>query len=75
MNSPADGSPTARGTIRRAQWLLLRDARTLAEDAGAAPLAALLALRNVMVGRRVAMVCSGGNAGEAELRACLAAGV
>lgn len=61
--------------IRRAQWLLMSDARTLAEAAGAAPLAALLTLRNAMDGRRVAMVCSGGNAGEAELRACLAAGV
>lgn len=61
--------------IRRAQWLLIRDARTLSEAAGAAPLAALLALRNGVDGRRVAVVCSGGNAAEAELRACLASAV
>ncbi|MEU8779330.1 pyridoxal-phosphate dependent enzyme [Streptomyces sp. NPDC048606] len=57
--------------IRRAQWTLMRDARTVAEGAAAAPLAALLAARGEFAGQRVAIVCTGGNAGEAELRACL----
>ncbi|MCW2914337.1 MAG: Pyridoxal-5-phosphate-dependent protein beta subunit [Actinomycetia bacterium] len=59
--------------IRWAQWLLMRDARTVAEGAGAASLAALLTLRDSLAGRRVAIMCSGGNASEAELRACLSA--
>ncbi|MER6446796.1 threonine dehydratase [Streptomyces venezuelae] len=59
--------------IRQAQWLLMRDARTVAEAAAAAPLAALLAARDGLAGQRVAIMCTGGNAGEAELRACLSA--
>jgi threonine dehydratase len=59
--------------IRRAQWLLMRDARTVAEAAAASSLAALLALRDSLAGRRIAIMCSGGNAGEAELRACMSA--
>jgi threonine dehydratase len=57
--------------IRAAQWLLLSEARTVAEGAGAAPLAALLALRGELAGRRVALVCTGGNSSETELRACV----
>ncbi|MEV7559608.1 pyridoxal-phosphate dependent enzyme [Streptomyces sp. NPDC089795] len=59
--------------IRRAQWLLMRDARTVAEGAAAAPLAALLAAREDLAGQRVAIMCTGGNAGEADLLACLSA--
>ncbi|MFG3310032.1 threonine/serine dehydratase [Streptomyces wuyuanensis] len=59
--------------IRWAQWLLMRDARTVAELAAAAPLAALLAVRDGLAGRRVAVMCTGGNAGETELRASLSA--
>jgi len=57
--------------IREAQWLLMRDARTVAEAAGAAPLAALLTLRDELAGRTVGLVCSGGNSSEAELRDCV----
>lgn len=53
--------------IAAAQWVMLRDAHTLAEGAGAAALAALLADRERYVGQRVAVVCTGANASEAEL--------
>jgi threonine dehydratase len=58
--------------IQHAQRILLRDAHTMVELAGAAALAGLLASADRFAGRRVAVVCSGGNASEAELRACLA---
>jgi threonine dehydratase len=58
--------------IRAAQRVLIRDAHTVVEAAGAAALAGLLANRDRFAGRRVAVMCSGGNASEAELRACLA---
>lgn len=60
--------------IAAAQWVMLRDAHTLAEGAGAAALAAVLADPERFAGRRVAVVCSGGNASESELRRVLAAG-
>ncbi|RKN40957.1 threonine ammonia-lyase [Streptomyces hoynatensis] len=59
--------------IARAQWLLMRDAHTLAEGAGATALAALLVHGDRLPGRKVAVVCTGANAGERELRACGAA--
>jgi threonine dehydratase len=58
--------------IQHAQRVLIRDAHTMVEAAGAAALAGLLATRDRFAGRRVAVVCSGGNASETELRACLA---
>ncbi|MBL1066646.1 threonine/serine dehydratase [Streptomyces sp. 7-21] len=59
--------------IAEAQWLLMRDAHTLAEGAGAAALAGLLALRPRLAGRKVAVVCTGANASERELAATCAA--
>lgn len=59
--------------ILRAQRMLLGEAHTLAEGAGAAALAGLLARREEFAGRRVAVVCTGGNAGPAELARLLAA--
>ncbi|QFU87790.1 threonine/serine dehydratase [Amycolatopsis sp. YIM 10] len=53
--------------IGEAQRLCLRAAHTVAEGAGAAAPAALLAHRDRFAGRSVAVICSGGNAGEAEL--------
>ncbi len=53
--------------IARAQRLYLTTARTVAEGAGAAALAAVLADPERFAGRRVGVVCSGGNASEAEL--------
>lgn len=52
-------------------WMAER-AHTLAEGAGAAPLAAAYQLRERLAGRRVAIVCSGGNIALAQLRFALA---
>ncbi|HEX5401711.1 MAG TPA: pyridoxal-phosphate dependent enzyme [Pseudonocardiaceae bacterium] len=57
--------------IQHAQRVLMRDAHTLVEAAGAAALAGLLASGDRFAGRQVAVMCSGGNASEAELRATL----
>lgn len=54
--------------IDHAAALYLTDARTVAEGAGAAALAAVLADPDRFAGRRVGVVCSGGNASPAELR-------
>lgn len=53
--------------IAAAQRLLATAAHTLAEGAGAASLAAVLADPAYFAGKRVAVVCSGGNASTAEL--------
>jgi threonine dehydratase len=58
--------------IRHAQRVLIKDAHTLVEGAGAAALAGLLVNRAAFAGLRVGVMCSGGNASEAELRVCLA---
>jgi len=47
--------------IRAAQKLLIETTRNLVEAAGAAPLAAALRLRDKLVGKRVALIASGGN--------------
>ncbi|HWE89796.1 MAG TPA: pyridoxal-phosphate dependent enzyme [Pseudonocardiaceae bacterium] len=57
--------------IAAAQWVLMRDAHTLAEGAGAAAVAALLGCPQRFAGRTVAVICTGGNANEAEIRASL----
>ncbi|HLZ69481.1 MAG TPA: threonine/serine dehydratase [Dehalococcoidia bacterium] len=54
--------------IREAIRLLIEKAHTLAEGAGAAPLAAALLLRERLAGRRIALVLSGGNLSPAQLR-------
>ncbi|MFC0862834.1 threonine/serine dehydratase [Sphaerimonospora cavernae] len=59
--------------IVQAQRMLLTEAHTLAEGAGAAALAALLARRERFAGRRVAVICTGANAGPAELARLLTA--
>ena len=59
--------------ILEAQRLLLRLTHNLAEPAGAAALAALLAERRRQAGRRVAVILSGGNADDANLRQLFAA--
>jgi threonine dehydratase len=53
--------------IRAAIRLLLEKAHTLAEGAGAAPLAGALELREQLAGRRVALIISGGNLSMAHL--------
>ncbi|WP_277210366.1 threonine ammonia-lyase [Isoptericola croceus] len=57
--------------ISRAQRVYLAAARTVAEGAGAAALAAVLSHPALFAGARVGVVCSGGNASEAELRRAL----
>ena len=52
------------------RWLVER-AHTLAEAAGAAPLAAAYRLRDSLAGRKVGLVCSGGNTSVAQLLSAL----
>ncbi|GAA0396719.1 hypothetical protein GCM10010160_27350 [Acrocarpospora corrugata] len=52
---------------RAAQRVLAADAHTLAEGAGAAALAVLLTRPAEFEGKKVGIVCSGGNAGPAEI--------
>jgi threonine dehydratase len=55
--------------IGAAQRLLASKAHTLAEGAGAAGMAAVLSRPELFRGKRVAVVCTGGNADAAELAA------
>ncbi|GAA4710929.1 threonine dehydratase [Promicromonospora umidemergens] len=57
--------------ITAAQHLYLTGAHTVAEGAGAAALAAVLADPERFAGRRVGVVCTGGNASADELRRAL----
>jgi len=57
--------------LARATRLMLETTRTLVEPAGAAPVAALLADPGRFAGRRVAVICSGGNIAPAQLAALL----
>jgi threonine dehydratase len=58
--------------IDAAQRMLLTTAHTLAEGAGAAALAGLLSRQADFAGHKVGIVCTGGNAGQAELNRVLA---
>ena len=58
--------------IRRALILFIERAHTLAEGAGAAPLAAALKMREQLLGQSVALVLSGGNVTVEQLRNALA---
>ncbi len=60
--------------IGAAQRLMATHAHTLAEGAGAAGLAAVLAHPDRFGGRRVAVVCTGGNASAREIAALAAVG-
>jgi len=57
--------------IAQATRLMIEGTRNLVEPAGASPLAAALRLRERLAGRRVALVCSGGNITVDQLRAVL----
>ena len=57
--------------IKEAMRLMIEHTRNLVEGAGAAPLAAALALRDRLQGRRVAIICSGGNVTPAQLRSIM----
>jgi threonine dehydratase len=68
-NGLADFWLVADEEIAAAQRLLALHAHTLAEGAGAAGLAGLLARAGEFAGGRVAVVCSGGNASAREIAA------
>ncbi len=51
--------------------MLLEKAKTLAEPAGASPLAALLRVQDELAGKKVALILSGGNISPQQLRAVL----
>ncbi|MBD0348908.1 MAG: threonine/serine dehydratase [Thermoleophilia bacterium] len=53
--------------IRAAQALMIEATRNLAEAAGAAPLAGALRVREQLLGKRVALILSGGNASREQL--------
>jgi threonine dehydratase len=55
--------------LRNATRLMIEKTRNLVEPAGAAPLAAVLSEPGRFAGRRVALVCSGGNISPAQLAA------
>jgi threonine dehydratase len=57
--------------LRSATLQLIEVTRTLVEPAGAAPLAAIRKLDKRVLGRRVALICSGGNISPAQLRELL----
>ncbi len=59
--------------IRAAVVRMIEGTRNLVEAAGAAPLAAALKLRDRLAGKRVALVCSGGNISLPQLRELLGA--
>jgi threonine dehydratase len=56
--------------LQAMRWMLER-AHTLAEAAGASPLAAAHRLRDQFAGKKVGLVCSGGNASIEQLRLAL----
>jgi threonine dehydratase len=58
--------------IRTAMVRMIETTRNLVEAAGAASLAAALGLRERLAGKRVAIVCSGGNVSPAQLADVLA---
>ncbi|MGC2854448.1 threonine dehydratase [Novispirillum sp. DQ9] len=58
--------------VKEAMAAYVTDTHNLAEGAGAAPLAALLADRDAWAGRKVGLVLSGGNADRALIREVLA---
>jgi len=60
--------------IRSAMLRMIETTRNLVEAAGAASLAAALSLREQLAGKRVAIVCSGGNISPAQLADVLARG-
>ncbi|WP_394828538.1 threonine/serine dehydratase [Pendulispora albinea] len=59
--------------IRSAQRLMMTHAHTMAEGAGAAAVAAVLARPDLFADRKIAVVCSGGNASAAEMAEVLVA--
>jgi threonine dehydratase len=59
----------------RAMWLLFADAKLAVEPAGAASVAAMLACREQLAGKRVGLLLCGGNVDQATFARCLERGV
>ena len=57
--------------IRKAVALMIEKTRNLVEPAGAASLAAALGMKERLAGRKVALVCSGGNISPSQLKEIL----
>jgi threonine dehydratase len=57
--------------MKQAVRLYLEKVKTLAEPAGAAPLAAALSIKERLAGKKVALILSGGNIAPEQLRMCL----
>lgn len=57
--------------IDAATLVMIEKTRTLVEGAGAAALAAAVKLKKDLTGRRVALICSGGNISPAQLKSLL----
>jgi threonine dehydratase len=57
--------------LRVAVRAMIEHTRNLVEPAGAAPLAAAMRLGDRLSGRRIALICTGGNISSAQLRAIL----
>ncbi len=57
--------------LRVAARLMIEKTRNLVEGAGAAPLAAALKLRDRLLGRRVALMCTGGNISLSQMKEVL----
>jgi threonine dehydratase len=57
--------------LRAATFQMIELTRNLVEPAGAAPLAAAVRLRDRLAGKRVALICSGGNVSPVQLRELL----
>jgi len=53
--------------IQAANALMIEKTRTMVEMAGASPLAAALKLRERLAGKRIALICSGGNISPQQL--------
>ncbi len=60
--------------LRAATLQMIELTRNLVEPAGAAPLAAAMALRERLAGKRIALICSGGNISPTQLAELLAWG-
>jgi threonine dehydratase len=60
--------------IRQSMVWMIERAHTLAEGAGAAPLAAAFRMRDELRGKKVCLVCSGGNTSLDHLRQALGIG-
>jgi threonine dehydratase len=60
--------------ICRAMWLLFADGKLASEPAGAATTAAMLQLRERLVGQRIGLIVCGANVDQATFAQCLARG-